>query len=57
MGWFDIIVYVMVGALVIIVSFISLMVWLINEGFKSKYKDEQEAFQEKRNLGGMCNLK
>ena len=49
MSWFDIIVYIIVGVLAIIAGFICLVVWLIDAGFKSKYKDEQEALNNKKN--------
>lgn len=49
MDWFDIIIYVVVGVLAIIASFIFLIVWLIDAGFKSKYKEEQEVLNNKKN--------
>lgn len=48
MGWFDIMVYIIVGILVAIMGFICLVVWLIAAGFKSKYKEEQEILHKKK---------
>ena len=48
MDWFDIIVYVIVGLFALVAGFICLVVWLVDAGFKSKYKEEQEALSKKK---------
>ena len=46
MDWIEIILCVLFGLFVAIIGFIYLLTWLIDEGFKSKYKEEQEMLKQ-----------
>jgi hypothetical protein len=46
MGLIDIIIYIVASLFVAILGFICLVAWLIDEGFKSRYKEEQEALKK-----------
>jgi cbb3-type cytochrome oxidase subunit 3 len=46
MSWAELIIYIVLGLLVLVIGFICIVAWLIDEGFKSKYREEQEALKK-----------